>query len=183
MILSRKLGCNLLEFNDVLMDEHLILRQLTSIDVSQKYLSWLHDYNVNKFLVVGLNPPSLAQQIQYVQECLKSNNKILLGIFTVNNDFIGTLKLTIKNAHNAEIGIMIGDLNHQGKGYGKLAINLVKDWALDNKIWQLEAGYFIDNLPSSKLFQSCGFVEYERNLFPLDEGYSTVEIRVRFKFE
>ena len=172
----------MLKFNDVLADKHLSLRQLTSFDVSQKYLSWLHDYNVNKFLVVGLNPPNLAQQIQYVQECLKSNDKILLGIFTVSNDFIGTLKLTIKNLCNAEIGIMIGDLNHQGKGYGKLAINLVKDWALNNNILQLEAGFFIDNLISSKLFQSCGFIEYERNVFPLNDGSSTVEIRVRFKF-
>lgn len=182
-MLCPKLGCNLLEFNDVLVDKHLSLRQLTSRDVSQKYLGWLHDYNVNKFLVVRLNPPNLSQQIQYVQDCLESNDKILLGIFTVDNDFIGTLKLTIKSACNAEIGIMIGDLNHQGKGYGKLAINLVKDWALGNKIWQLEAGYFIDNLKSYRLFQSCGFIEYERNVFPLNEGNTTVEIRVRFKFE
>ena len=63
-MLCPKLGCNLLEFNDVLVDKHLSLRQLTSRDVSQKYLGWLHDYNVNKFLVVRLNPPNLSQQIQ-----------------------------------------------------------------------------------------------------------------------
>ena len=183
MRLYQKLGCDLLEFNDVLIDKHLSLRQLTTFDVSQQYLSWLHDRYVNKFLVVGLNPPNLAQQIQYVQECLESTDKILLGIFTVDNDFIGTLKLTIENMCNAEIGIMIGDLNHQGKGYGKLAINLVKDWALCKKIWQLEAGYFIDNFKSYRLFQSCGFIEYERNVFPLNKGNTTVEIRVRFKFE
>lgn len=177
------LGCGLLEFNEVLINKDLSLRQLTSFDVSQQYLSWLHDHNVNKFLVVGLNPPNLTQQIQYVQECLKSHDKILLGIFTSSNDFIGTLKLTIKNMCNAEIGIMIGDLNHQGKGYGKSAINLVKDWALRKKVIQLEAGYLIDNFISSKLFQSCGFIEYERNVFSLNEGNTTIEIRVRFKFE
>ena len=172
-----------MEFSKVLIDEHLSLRQLTSHDVSLKYLSWLHDSKVNKHLVVGLHPPSLAQQIQYVQECLESNDRILLGIFTLDNNFIGTLKVTIKNSRNAEVGIMIGDLAHQGKGYGKLAINLVKNWARDNKILKLEAGYFIENLPSSKLFQSCGFIEYERRNFQLNEREPTLEIRVRFKFE
>ena len=167
----------------MLTDNYLSLRQLTGLDVSQKYLSWLHDSKVNKYLVVGLHPPSLAQQIQYVQECLESNDRILLGIFTLDNSFIGTLKVTIKNSCNAEVGIMIGDLNHQGKGYGKLAINLVKNWAQDYEIMQLEAGYFIENLPSSKLFQSCGFIEYERRNFQLNESEPTVEIRVRFKFE
>jgi ribosomal-protein-alanine N-acetyltransferase len=148
----------------ILKNSSVYLRDLLISDVSIEYINWLNNPSVNKYMDVRFKPPSLDEQVAYVNECINSSDKVILGIFTLEDRFIGTLKLSYLNSMNIEIGIMIGDQTMQGKGYGKSAIQLIKKWAKSNGISFLHAGYLSENIRSMKLFESTGFIEIKSKL-------------------
>jgi RimJ/RimL family protein N-acetyltransferase len=165
----------------VLKNDSVFLRDLLVEDVNIEYINWLNNPSVNKYLEVRHSIPSLIEQINYINECISSHNKIILGIFTLENDFIGTLKLTYIDSINLEIGIMVGNQRMQGKGFGKSSINLIKKWAKSSGILFLHAGYLEENIRSMKLFKSSGFIEVSPRL---EEIVSTVNSKVcRVKFD
>jgi RimJ/RimL family protein N-acetyltransferase len=137
------------------------------MDVDETYVNWLNDPIINKHLEVRHNPPTLLQQMKYVSECIESKDKLICGIFSMENRLIGTLKLSFLNSHTAEIGIMIGEKSMQGIGVGKNTISLIKKWSKENNLSKLTAGYEVKNIASAKLFDSLGFKKIETILKPL----------------
>lgn len=154
-------------FQDILRADQIYLKQLLVTDVDETYVDWLNDPIINRHLEVRHNPPTLLGQIKYVSECIESNNKLLFGIFLMENKLIGTLKLTFLNSRSAEIGIMVGEKSMQGIGLGKSAIILIIKWAKANNLWELTAGYEVKNIASAKLFESLGFEKLQAISKPL----------------
>jgi len=154
-------------FEDILIGDQIYLKQLLVMDVDETYVNWLNDPIINKHLEVRHNPSTLLQQMKYVSECIESKNKLICGIFSMENKLIGTLKLSFLNSHTAEIGIMIGEKSMQGIGVGKNTISLVKKWAKENDVLKLTAGYEVNNIASAKLFESSGFKKLEAISKPL----------------
>jgi ribosomal-protein-alanine N-acetyltransferase len=146
-----------MRLQEPLNSKNLTLLQLNVNDVSNKYLTWLNDADVTKFMEVRHNPPNLEQQIKFVEDCLNSDDKILLGIFENKNGFIGTLKLTYIDNSNLEVGIMIGEKLFHGKGIGSESINVIISWAKSHNLLALHAGYDLRNIASRRLFESLGF--------------------------
>ena len=146
-----------MELQEPLKSKNLMLFQLNVKDVTEKYLAWLNDSEVTKYMEVRHSPPNLEQQIRFVEDCFNSTNQVLLGIFENKAGFIGTLKLTFLDISSLEIGIMIGEKALHGKGIGRESINLVKDWAKSNNLLTLHAGYDLRNIASRMLFESLGF--------------------------
>ena len=59
----------------------------------------------------------------------------------------------------AGVGILIGDSNLRGKGYGREALALLSDYAFNKlDLHQLFANIAADNVSSLELFKKCGFV-------------------------
>lgn len=59
----------------------------------------------------------------------------------------------------AEIGLLIGEKQCWGKGYGSEAIGLVLEYAFKNlNIHRLTAGAYANNLGSIKAFEKNGFI-------------------------
>ncbi len=154
-------------FEDILIGDQIYLKQLLILDVDETYVNWLNDPKINKHLEVRHNPPTLLEQIKYVSECIESKNKLLFGIFLMENKLIGTLKLSFINSRTAEIGIMIGEKSMQGIGVGKNTISLIIKWAKENNLLKLTAGYEVKNIASAKLFESLGFKKLEAISKPL----------------
>lgn len=161
-----------------LIGKNINLTQLSTNDVSDRYLAWLNDFDVTRFMEVRHNPPNFKQQIKFVEDCLKSNNQILLGIFENSARFIGTLKLTFLDQLNLEIGIMIGEKTLHGRGIGSESINLVIDWAKSKNLFAIHAGYDLRNNASKMLFESLGFSKVKQIKESLDQENSIVIERV-----
>ena len=77
-----------------------------------------------------------------------------------NDEIVGRINLVdvIRGSMNkAELGYRIAE-KHQGKGYGKKAIELVLGEALNiHKLHRIEAGSAIENIASQKILESSGF--------------------------
>jgi len=140
-----------------LASERVILRQMKKSDISQNFIQWLSNPETNRFLEVRHNPPSLKQQLAYVQECEDSAEKLYLGIFLKDSAMIGSTTLTRHSYNKAEIGLMIGDKNYRGQGLGCEVVRIVINWAKLEGFNEVTAGYLHGNEASAKLFSSLGF--------------------------
>lgn len=139
-----------------IVGERIFLREMYESDLSERFILWLSDSEVNKYLEVRHNPPNLETQIQYVKECRLSLSKVYLGIFLQNEALIGSVTL---NSHetSVEIGLMIGDKSLQGKGVGADVVKTVSNWAREQGFTEITAGYLQENKRSARLFESLGF--------------------------
>ena len=136
--------------------QRIFLREMHESDLTESFISWLRDSEVNKFLEVRHNPPNLESQKQYVNECRLSLSKAYLGIFQKNEALIGSVTL---NSHetSVEIGLMIGDKSLQGQGIGAEVVKTVSNWARKQGFTEITAGYLQENKRSARLFESLGF--------------------------
>ena len=136
--------------------QRIFLREMNESDLSERFVAWLSDSEVNKFLEVRHNPPNLQTQQEYVRECKLSSSKVYLGIFQQNETLIGSATL---NSHetSVEIGLMIGDKSLQGKGFGTEVVKILSDWARKQGFTEITAGYIQENKKSARLFESLGF--------------------------
>ena len=139
----------------------LSLRCLTSADANERYLHWLEDKEINRFLESRFSKHSLASTAEFIGTVNSSDDTILLGLFQKDGDrHIGNIKLGPINIHhnNAEIGIMIGDKTAWGKGYATEAIEAVSMYAFETLgVRKLTAGYYAENEGSGRAFRKVGF--------------------------
>lgn len=131
-------------------------------DCNDKYISWLNDPIVNRFLEVRFNRQTIESAKLHVENCRQSDS-ILFCKIEINGEhdsMIGTCTLRIEKNHNtAEIGIMIGDRNMQGLGYAKEVVQALKTKAFDNfRIRNIYANVYASNRNSINLFQNNGFI-------------------------
>lgn len=97
-------------------------------------LAWITDPRVNKYMLSGHEPISLEEEERWYDEMAASQTDAVFEIHLAEDDaFIGHAGLNhIDRKHrNAELGIMIGSLPHQGQGYGRDTLVAVLRHAFD----------------------------------------------------
>ena len=125
----------------------IILRKLNlKSDISNKYKSWMNDFEVHKYTEQKYTKHSLANIRKFVQEKNNSKNEFLYGIFLINKKskiHIGNIKLGPINHKNksAEISYFIGEKKLWGKGYTTLAIGEIIKKAKKKVLLYLEQDY------------------------------------------
>jgi len=147
----------------VIKGQKVLLRQLKVSDVTQRYVDWLNDPEVNYFLSVRDTHQNMDMVKQYVLSYEGASNKCLLGIFDKQSNLhIGNITFSTVDWKNgtAVTGIAIGDKSYWRGGYATEALSLVVDFSfLKLKLHRLEAGISVNNIPSQKLFKKGGFVQ------------------------
>jgi RimJ/RimL family protein N-acetyltransferase len=135
------------------------LKLLTISDVTEEYVSWLHDKETTRYLEVRHEPPTLALQRQYVSKLIESNDNMIYGIFVENNRHVGVIKLSkVSNVHHsAELSLLLGSKLDRGVGIGKKSIQLIEEEARRLELVKLNAGCYKVNIASTRLFQSSEF--------------------------
>ncbi len=146
-----------MNLEDKIYGEKIFLREMRESDISKKFMSWLHDPEVNEFLEVRHSLPTLETQQMYVRECTASESKIYLGIFTLSEELIGSVTLNSYEINKIEIGLMIGEKSCQGQGIGAEVVRIVSDWVAKQNFREITAGYLEGNKRSAKLFDGLGF--------------------------
>lgn len=142
-------------------DEKVSLFAMTPDRVSDSYVGWLADGEVNQYLESRFADHGRADVETFVLRMIESDRDLLLGIHDVALDrHVGNIRLgPIDWRHGlGEIGIMIGDRAAWGRGIGAAAIRRLAAIAFnDLDLRKLSAGCYASNVGSRKAFESAGF--------------------------
>jgi [ribosomal protein S5]-alanine N-acetyltransferase len=137
------------------------LFQLEPEDVTGRYVDWLNDPAVNRFLEVRWQRSTLHTTSEFVALQIESPASLLLGMRAIDTgQHVGNIKLgPIDIRHGlAEVGIMIGEAAARGTGIGSEAIRLLAGIARDQlALRKLTAGCYASNMGSTRAFQKAGF--------------------------
>jgi ribosomal-protein-alanine N-acetyltransferase len=150
-----------------LVGSSIFLRVLSGEDITNRYLSWLSDPEVLRYLELRFSPPQTLVDLEcFVNAVNDSDNSLMLGIF-LNSDkaHIGNIKLgpIDPNHSTGDIGLLIGERAHWGKGFASKAIKLLSDYAFEELgLVKLTAGCYGSNEGSRRAFLNVGFVEEGR---------------------
>ena len=128
-----------------------------------RYFAWLRDLDVVGpiYRFEYLKPISFSVIENQVRMIMSSPNDCFFAIhLNQTNEFIGTLKIghISLRAGLADIGILIGEKSHWGKGYAKDAIAVACHYAFETlSLRRLTAGTPSNNISMVKCFEKVGF--------------------------
>lgn len=139
----------------------IFLREIALSDVTDRYLAWMNDASVNKYLESRFGVHTLDSLESFVRGRIKSDNEWMFAICVKESGLhIGNIKLGPVNAHHGfgDIGLLVGESDWQGQGVATEAIGLVADFAFNVLgLRRLAAGMYSENKGSFRAFQKCGF--------------------------
>ena len=154
-----------MELTAPLRTERLVLRTLTAADATPRYLGWMRDPEVNRYLESRL----VEHTIDSLREFIETSNAgpdLLLGICLADGSHIGNIKLGPVNEYhrNAPVGLLIGDPASWGKGYATEAIVAITTHAFSSMgLEKLYAGAYASNTGSIQAFRKAGWLEEGRS--------------------
>ena len=105
--------------------------------------------------------PLSKEQLREFIKAEYQNKNVFLGIVTKSDGkHIGNIRLHSINYMNrtGEIGVMIGDKNSRGKGFGAEALSIMANHAFSRlNMNKLSAGLITENIASQKFLEKVGF--------------------------
>ena len=149
---------------------------LEETHVSDRYVRWLNDPHVQRYLESRFMDHTLQSTREFVRTARGSPTTLMLGIRSpaVDGEHVGNIKLgPIDPRHGlGEIGLLVGEPSAWGRGIGRSAISMVCDVARTQLgLRKLTAGCYASNAASQKAFVAAGFkVEGRRERHFLLDG-------------
>ncbi len=149
------------EADNIIFGERICLRVLKPSDVGPAYITGLNDPEINKFLECRYVTHTQESVEAYVRTMEASANDYLLGIFLNDSlTHIGNIRIgAINDIHGyAEIGYVLFDKAHWGKGLAPEAIRLATHFAFTHLgMHRLHAGCYETHTASMKVLKKAGF--------------------------
>ena len=152
----------------------IYLRELTTEDATEKYLSWLNDPEVNRYLGLIKDKAitgkiTLRDLYDFIQEKQKSNC-YFMGIFLKDTDeHIGNIKLEsmiINGTKTYGLGILIGEKKYWNKGIGTEAVGKMLDYAFNGlEIPEVILAVKEGNKGAIRVYEKLGFKLYDKLLY------------------
>ena len=101
--------------------------------ISDSYIGWLNDPEVNRFLEVRFVHQTRATVEAFVRSFYSGAEKYLWGIYPKDGDMVGTATVqSVKRTHGTcELGVMIGEKSFWGEGASTEAMELVAGFVFD----------------------------------------------------
>jgi RimJ/RimL family protein N-acetyltransferase len=134
------------------------LRAIERSDIPT-FVRWLNDPEVVADLLL-YQPISLAQEERWFEDYLKDTDRHIFGIETANGHLIGNVALEDINwkDRSAELGIVIGEKDHWGQGYGTDAVRTLLRFAFQEmNLHRVSLRVFDDNARAIRCYETCGF--------------------------
>lgn len=154
-----------MELSAPIRTARLILRTLTPADATPRYLGWMRDPEVNRYLEARLAEHTLESLQGFIETC-NAGPDLLLGICLADGSHVGNIKLGPVNAYHAHaaIGLLIGERASWGEGYATEAIDGLTAHAFSTmSLEKLYAGAYAANAGSIRAFLKAGWIEEGRN--------------------
>ena len=145
----------------MLKTSRLILRPIVEGDLTSRYISWLNDPAVNRYLETRFELQTKETVREYWRQHNSDPSSPWFAI-CINSTFehIGNIKLgpINWNHHRADISLFIGEQTYWGQGYAQEAIARISEWAYNELgLEKLNAGMYTENQGSINAFKRCGF--------------------------
>jgi len=113
----------------IIEDRNFKLKSFSKKDINSKYLKWINNKNLLKY---SRNKKKIDYNsaLDYLKSHDNKNNLFFKILKKKGNKVIGTFTIYIDKKYKiANLGILIGDQNERGKGFGykiyKLVINFL----------------------------------------------------------
>ena len=151
----------------VLETDRLLLKPLNKSYLSQNYVDWMNDGEVNRYLESG-GDYNLKKLNEYLTEVERNPKYFWAIILKEINKHIGNIKIDPIDPDDffGEYGIMIGDRNEWGKGIAKEASEKVINFCFNTlNLKKISLGVKKNNFSAISLYKKLGFaIEYPSTL-------------------
>lgn len=139
----------------------VLLRDLTLDDVGDRYLGWMRDPVVNRHLESRFEEHTLSSLASFVAEHAGRADVLLLAIIErAGERHVGNIKVGPLHPHHrtADVGLLIGEQDVHGRGYGTEAIRLATELGFQRLgARKLTASCYADNGASAAAFRRAGW--------------------------
>jgi [ribosomal protein S5]-alanine N-acetyltransferase len=147
--------------NAFMSGSQVYLRPLERGDLNDRYLGWLNDPEVNRYLESGTFPTTAQDLEAFYQQTTGSRNQVIFAIIDCKSDLhIGNVKLgPIHWIHRSAIfGILIGDSQFWGKGIGLEATRLAVEYGFHKlNLRRIDLGVLADHKTAIACYEKAGF--------------------------
>ncbi|MCI0577819.1 MAG: GNAT family N-acetyltransferase [Chloroflexi bacterium] len=137
------------------------LRPLEQEDINERYLGWLNDPEVNRYLETGVFPYTQAELEQFYQQVTGSRDQVILAIVDKESDrHIGNVKLgPIHWVHRrATFGILVGEKQFWHKGVGTEATRLMVAYGFFRlNLRRIDLGVYAEHEAAVRAYEKVGF--------------------------
>jgi UDP-4-amino-4,6-dideoxy-N-acetyl-beta-L-altrosamine N-acetyltransferase len=138
--------------------EKVRLRRVEREDIPT-FVRWFNDPEVREFLVMD-RPLSMAEEERWFEGQLEDQNSELFAIETADGVHIGNIGLHNVNWQHrrAELGIIIGEKEYWGQGYGSDAVRTALRFAFETmNLHRVSLRVYEDNARGIRAYEKCGF--------------------------
>lgn len=144
-----------------LAGKRVYLRPLCRKDINKKYLSWLKDKEVTKYMEIRNLPDTLKDLEVYYKNIVKSRADMIFAIVTKRKNLhIGNIKIGGINWFHryGNVGIMIGEKKYWGKGYGTQACRLLLGYVFNRlNLNKVTLGIYGTHKSAIAAYRKAGF--------------------------
>lgn len=150
-------------------------RPLSDEDVTETLIGWLNDPEINRYIEARHEDQTEDTVAAYIAEAEEDPSVILMGAFDrVGGDMIGTAKLSGINGRYriAELGIMVGDPDMHGQGFGTQMVAVMTEIGLvDLSLRKITATIYEPQVNALQCFEKNDFREegFLREQFLVDD--------------
>lgn len=138
------------------------LRLITLSDCTQRYVEWLADPDVNRYLETRFSESTLADVVAFAKDKIDSADSYLFAIVDQTDGLhIGNIKIGPINVHHqyADISYFIGERDRWGRGHATQAIRIIIDIGFNRLgLHLLQAGVYANNVASQRALLRAGFM-------------------------
>ena len=159
----------------------IYFRSPTENDVTTgNWYKWSNDCVITRYTSRGIFPNTIEDQLNYLNQMKNSSTDVIFAIIDKeSNEHIGSVGLhNINWVHRvANLGIVIGKRDYLGKGYGKIAWNMITWYGFYVlNLQKINAQIMKGNVASRKSAEHSGYkLEGEiRNMFFKNGEYLNV---------
>lgn len=150
-----------------LRGEKVALRRAELSDCTERYVAWLADPDVNRFLETRYAEQTLDMIRGFVASMLASEHSHLFAIVDASSrEHVGNIKIgpVVPRHLYADVSYFIGERSAWGKGYGTEAVRLVTRFGFERLgLQRCQAGLYESNIGSQRVLEKAGYT-YEGRL-------------------
>lgn len=142
-----------------LQSVRLIYKRVSAEHVSDTYVNWINDSEVNRYLETRGNY-TLDLLQSYIEEQYKNEVYFWAIHLKDSKKHIGNIKIDPIDleTNTGDYGVLMGDKSNWGKGYAKEATLRILDYSFnDIKLSKIKLGVIEDNVNAFNLYKKIGF--------------------------
>lgn len=137
------------------------LRPLKVSDATEKYLGWMKEDSIAKYITAATDTQSLATLEAYILDKSTKDDCLFLGVFDKKSgEHIGNIKYEpiCFTRKEAVMGVLLGDSNWRGKNVFNEIFLASQQWLLDRySIQSIMLGVDRSNVAAIRAYEKAGF--------------------------